>query len=146
MPLERINPTGMYQPNRNIYSQVVKATGATQVHVAGTVPFDEDQNVVGIGDMRAQVLKILENLETSLGAGGAGRADVVRINVYAVDPDAYVAEGAPEVIAFFGGTKSVSTTVQVARLVHPDWLAEIEVTATIDELSETPIPLTKEQI
>jgi enamine deaminase RidA (YjgF/YER057c/UK114 family) len=132
MPLERINPTGMYQPNRNIYSQVVKATGATQVHVAGTVPFDEDQNVVGIGDMRAQVLKILENLETSLGAGGAGRADVVRINVYAVDTDAYVAEGAPEVIAFFGDAKPVSTTVQVSRLVHPDWLVEIEATAIID--------------
>ena len=132
MPLERINPEGMYQPNRNIYSQVVKATGGTQVHVAGTVPFDADQNVVGIGDMRAQVLKILENLEISLNAGGAGRADVVRINVFAVDVDAYVADGAPEVIAYFGDTKPASTTVQVARLVHPDWLVEIEATAIID--------------
>ena len=132
MPLERINPTGMYQPNHNIYSQVVKATGGTQVHVAGTVAFDEEQNVVGIGDMRAQVLKILENLQISLNAGGASRADVVRINVYALDTDAYVAEGAPEVIAFFGPTKPVSTTVQVSRLVHPDWLVEIEATAIID--------------
>ena len=132
MPLERINPTGMYQPNRNIYSQVVKATGGTQVHVAGTVPFDKEANVVGIGDMRAQVLKILENLEISLNAGGAGRADVVSINVFAVDVEAYVSEGAPEVIAFFGDAKPVSTTVQVPRLVHPDWLVEIEATAIID--------------
>ena len=132
MPLERISLTGMYLPNHNIYSQVVKATGATQVHVAGTVPFDEAQNVVGIGDMRAQVLKILENLEISLNAGGAGRADVVRINVFAVDVEAYVSEGAPEVIAFFGQNKPVSTTVQVPRLVHADWLVEIEATAIID--------------
>lgn len=132
MPLEPINPKGMYQPNHNIYSQVVKATGGTQVHVAGTVPFDEAQNVVGIGDMRAQVLKILENLEISLNAGGAGRADVVRMNVFAVDVEAYVSEGAPEVVAFFGDTKPVSTTVQVPRLVHPDWLVEIEATAIID--------------
>jgi len=104
MALERINPEGVYQPNRNIYSQVVKAAGGIQVHVAGTVPFDEDQKLVGIGDKRAQVLNILENLEISLHAGGAGRADVVRINVFAVDVDTYVSEGAPEVIAFFGGT------------------------------------------
>ncbi|NQV54504.1 MAG: RidA family protein [Rhodospirillales bacterium] len=132
MTLERINPDGMYQPNRNIYSQVVKATGGTQIHVAGTVPFDKDQNVVGIGDMALQVAKILENLEISLNAGGAGRADVVRINVFAVDVEAYVSEGAPLVIKFFGDTKPVSTTVEVSRLVHPDWLVEIEATAIID--------------
>ena len=43
-----------------------------------------------------------------------------------------VADGAPEVIAYFGDTKPASTTVQVARLVHPDWLVEIEATAIID--------------
>ena len=132
MPLERINPTGMYQPNRNIYSQVVKATGGTQLHLAGTVPFDEEQNVVGISDMNAQVVKILENIKVSLNAGGAAPSDVVRINVFTVDVEAYVNEGAPEGIAFFGDTKPVSTTVEVPRLVHADWLVEIEATAIID--------------
>ena len=44
----------------------------------------------------------------------------------------FSADGAPEVIAYFGDTKPASTTVQVARLVHPDWLVEIEATAIID--------------
>ena len=132
MVLERINPNGMYKPNKNIYSQVVKSAGATTVHVAGTVPFDEDANVVGIDDMKVQVLKILDNIRISLEAAGATPADVVRINVYALDVDDYVSNGAPEVISFFSDNKPASTTVQVSRLVHPDWVVEIEATAVID--------------
>jgi len=132
MVLERINPNGMYKPNKNIYSQVVKSAGATTVHVAGTVPFDEDANVVGIDDMKVQVLKILDNIRISLEAAGATPADVVRINVYALDVDDYVSSGAPEVISFFSDNKPASTTVQVSRLVHPDWIVEIEATAVID--------------
>ena len=132
MALERLNPEGMYKPNKNIYSQVVKSTGTMMVHVAGTVPFDEDANVVGIDDMKVQVLKILDNIRTSLHAAGATPADVVRINVYTLDVDDYVAHGAPEVIAFFGNNKPTSTTVQVPRLVHPEWIVEIEATAAVD--------------
>ena len=132
MALNRMNPDGMYTPNKGIYSQVVTSTGTTTVHIAGTVPFDEDANVVGAGDMKAQTCQILDNLRISLEAAGALPADVVRINVYTLNTDDYVANGAPEVIAFFGDTKPSSTTVQVSRLVHPDWLVEIEATAVID--------------
>ena len=132
MALNRMNPDGMYTPNKGIYSQVVTSTGTTTVHIAGTVPFDEDANVDGVGDMKAQTCQILDNLRISLEAAGALPADVVRINVYTLNTDDYVANGAPEVIAFFGDTKPSSTTVQVSRLVHPDWLVEIEATAVID--------------
>ena len=132
MALNRMNPDGMYTPNKGIYSQVVTSTGTTTVHIAGTVPFDEDANVVGVGDMKTQTCQILDNLRISLEAAGALPADVVRINVYTLNTDDYVANGAPEVIAFFGDTKPSSTTVQVSRLVHPDWLVEIEATAVID--------------
>ena len=132
MALNRMNPDGMYTPNKGIYSQVVTSTGTTTVHIAGTVPFDEDANVVGVGDMKAQTCQILDNLRIALEAAGALPADVVRINVYTLNTDDYVANGAPEVIAFFGDTKPSSTTVQVSRLVHPDWLVEIEATAVID--------------
>ena len=132
MALNRMNPDGMYTPNKGIYSQVVTSTGTTTVHIAGTVPFDEDANVVGVGDMKAQTCQILDNLRISLQTAGALPADVVRINVYTLNTDDYVANGAPEVIAFFGDTKPSSTTVQVSRLVHPDWLVEIEATAVID--------------
>jgi len=132
MTIERRNPDNVYTPFNHIYTQVVRATGATQVHVAGTVGMDTDRNVVGVGDMATQVRVTLENIRKSLAAGGAAPADVVRINVYTLDVDRYIEEGTPLVIEFFGDARPASTTVAVSRLVHPDWLVEIEATAIVE--------------
>lgn len=132
MSIERLNPDTVYKPNKGIYTQVIKASG-TQVHVAGLVPWTVGNELVGKDDVAAQVGQILTNVENSLAAAGAGKSDVVRINVYTVDVARYIAEGAPVLIEFFGDTKPVSTTVEVSKLVHPDWLVEIEVTAVIDD-------------
>ena len=132
MSIERLNPDTVYKPNKGIYTQVIKASG-TQVHVAGLVPWTIDNELVGKDDVAVQVGQILTNVENSLAAAGAGKSDVVRINVYTVDVARYIAEGAPVLIGFFGDTKPVSTTVEVSKLVHPDWLVEIEVTAVIDD-------------
>ncbi len=132
MTIERINPTDVYEPNKDIYTQVIKTTGGTNVLLAGIVPFDTDKNIVGIGDMKAQVQQVLRNLKRALAAAGATPSDVVRINALATDVDLYIEEGAPQVIEFFGNTKPTSTTYEVRRLVHPDWLIEIEATAIID--------------
>ena len=132
MTIERLNPPDIYAPNKGIYTQVIKATGSQQIFLAGIVPFDHEQNIVGIGDMHVQVKQVLENIDRALTAAGAGRSDVVRINALATDVDVYISEGAPQVIEFFGDTKPTSTTYQVPRLVHPDWLIEIEATAIID--------------
>lgn len=131
MSIERLNPDTVYKPNKGIYTQVIKASG-TQVHVAGLAPWTVGNELVGKDDVAAQVGQILTNVENSLAAAGAAKSDVVRINVYTVDVARYIAEGAPVLIEFFGDTKPVSTTVEVSRLVHPDWLVEIEVTAVID--------------
>ena len=132
MSIERLNPDTVYKPNKGIYTQVIKASG-TQVHVAGLVPWTVGNELVGKDDVAAQVGQILANVENSLAAAGAAKSDVVRINVYTVDVARYIAEGAPVLIEFFGDTKPVSTTVEVSKLVHPDWLVEIEVTAVIDD-------------
>lgn len=132
MSIERINPEGMYKPNRGIYSQVTIASGSKIVMVAGTVPWDENLELVGKDDVAAQVGCILRNIDTSLAAAGATRADVYRIQCFTVDVDRYIQEGAPQVIEFFGDTKPASTTVEVSRLVVPDWLVEIEATAVIE--------------
>ena len=132
MAIERINPEGMYQPNRSIYSQVTVGQGSKIIMVAGTVPWDEEQNTVGAHDMSAQVEMILKNIDTSLAAAGATRADVYRIQTFTVDVERYIAEGARHVIEFFGDTKPASTTVEISRLVSPAWLVEIEATAIIE--------------
>ena len=59
MALERINPPEIYKPNKDIYTQVVTATGSTQIFLAGIVPFDQNQNIIGIGNMQVQVIQVL---------------------------------------------------------------------------------------
>ena len=132
MTLKRINPKEIYTPNKNIYTQVIKTTGSTQIFLAGIVPFDQKQNIVGIGNMRLQVKQVLQNIRYALGSADASVSDVVRINVLTTDVDLYIQEGAPQVINLFGETKPTSTTYQVSRLVHPDWMVEIEATAIIE--------------
>ena len=120
MTIEQINPTEIYKPNKNFYTQVIKTTGSKQIFLAGIVPFDQTQNIIGTGDMQHQVKQVLQNIEHALRSPGANLADVVRINVLTTDVDLYIQEGAPHVINFFGKTKPTSTTFQVSRLVHPD--------------------------
>lgn len=52
--------------------------------------------------------------------------------MYTTDVERCVDEGAPVLIAYFDGTKPTSTTVEVRRLMHPDWPVEIEAMAITD--------------
>jgi enamine deaminase RidA (YjgF/YER057c/UK114 family) len=130
--IDRIAPDGVYKPFRNIYSQVVKATGGTIVHVAGTVANDESGVPVGKGDMAAQAEMTWENIGKSLAAAGATPQDVIKINTYVTDVAAYIEHGIPVLEKFFGDKRPVSTLVEVPRLVNPDWMVEVEATAIID--------------
>jgi len=72
------------------YSQATVVEGSHQVmYIAGQTAIDADGNVVHAGDMAGQVGQALDNLETVLGAGGLTLADVVRLDVYTTDLDAY---------------------------------------------------------
>jgi len=133
MALERINPENIYQPYMNAYTQVIKATGTTQIHVAGTVSLLPGRKLVGEGDMAAQVRQTVENVAKSLAAAGATLADVVRVNTFVTDVDRYLMEGHVELVKAFGpDTLPVSTLVGVTRLADPRYMVEIQATAIID--------------
>ena len=132
MSLTRRNPDSMYEPFGNNYTQVIETTGTRQIHVAGTLAADENRELVGEGDVRAQTRQIMENIEASLAEFGAGPSDVVRIGVYALDLDDYLENGLPELLDFFGDHKPVSTTVGIDQLAAPGYLVEIEATAVVD--------------
>ncbi len=124
--IQRINPERMTQPTT--YSHVVRA--GNQLFLAGQVAVDSDGSLVGEGDMRAQVRQVLENMRTVLASQGADFSNVVKINIFTVDIEAF--RGAAEVRAeFFGGYPPASTLVQVVRLARPEFLVEIEAVAVL---------------
>lgn len=138
MAIERIWPKDVYvrqvaQLKGKLYAQVVVATGTKRsVHVAGTLPFDKDNNFVGEGSMRRQVIATLDMIDKSLLAVGAKRTDVVRTKTYVTDMAAYLREGHQEYLNFFGESVPASTTVGVTVLADPRAWIEIEAYAELE--------------
>jgi len=137
MTVERRWPEGVYVRNLpsvdgKIFAQVTCGDGRN-IHVAGSLPFDAQQNLVGENDVREQTKCVLEHIRRSLAAFGAGPEDVVRTKTYVIDMPDYLEKGLPEWVAFFEGNPPTSTTVGVTALADDRALVEIEAYAVIPE-------------
>lgn len=112
------------------YSRAVRA-GHT-IHVSGTVGIDSDGAVVGDGDAQAQTRQAIANVAAALDEAGAGLADVVRTRLYLPDIDHWEAVGTAHAEAF-GDVRPATTMVEVARLIDPEYLVEIEAVALVGD-------------
>src|ERR1700712_3853246 len=65
------------------YSRAVRV--GPYIHVAGTTALDAEGRLVGGGDLYAQTVQILKNIEAALEKAGARMADVVRTRVFTTD-------------------------------------------------------------
>ncbi len=112
------------------YVQANEVGGQRVLYCAGQTSVDDDGNPVNEGDMRAQLLQALDNLETVLREGGFELSDVVRLNYYTTDVDRFFeAYGAAAGRLAEAGCRPASTLLGVTRLAYPELLVEIEATA-----------------
>jgi aminoacrylate peracid reductase len=120
MPKEIIVPAGTGIP----LAPFVQATKADNiVYVSGTLAFDENNNVVHVGDCTAQARHILETIKKILETAGGSMADVTFNHIFLTDWANYAAFN--EVYAeYFPGDKPARYCVQTG-LVKPDALVEI---------------------
>ena len=100
------------------------------IYVAGQLPYDKDGNLVGKGDMRAQMEQTFKNLDACLKAAGATWADVVKSNTYVTDYPEF-SKHSDVRMRYFGVAIPTSTTVQISRLADPDAMVEIEMIAVV---------------
>jgi enamine deaminase RidA (YjgF/YER057c/UK114 family) len=98
------------------------------VEVAGTTAQDGDA-VTG-HDEYAQTKRVLEKIAAALHEAGATLADVVRTRMFVTDIAQWEAVGRAHG-EVFGEIRPVTTMVQVAALIDPRLLVEIEATAII---------------
>jgi 2-iminobutanoate/2-iminopropanoate deaminase len=126
-------PKGMPRREANgrlLYSQVAVVESGRLAFVAGQLARDANGNHVGKGDMAAQIRQVCENIRVALAAVGATPADLIKTTTYVTDLDAFFA-AVDARTDFFGAEPPTSTTIQVSRLSHPDFMVEIEVVAAL---------------
>ena len=100
------------------------------LYCAGQTSVDEHGQPLHEGEMQAQAMQALDNLETVLREAGFELSDIARLNIYVTDVEAY-REAAPVLGARLAqsGVRQAATLLGVTRLARPELLIEIEATA-----------------
>ena len=125
-----------------IATSVRVPAGLHLVYVSGTVPDPVKPDAPAgsaerYGDTTAQTRSVLDKIEKVLAAQGMGLGDIVMMRVFLVAPPGQQAMDFGGMMKAYSerfGTaaqpnKPARSTMEVAGLVDPGWLVEIEVTA-----------------
>ncbi len=112
------------------YSRAVRV--GNHIHVSGTAAVGSEGEVVGVGDPAAQMRQCLRTVLAALRALGAEPRHVVRTRTYVVDIAQWEAIGRVHG-EVFGDVRPATTMVQVAALIRPDLLVEVEAEAIVDD-------------
>ena len=104
------------------------------VAVAGTTAVDADGAPLAPGDAGRQVEIILDTIRGALERAGAAMEDVVRTRIYVTDIGDWEAVGRAHG-AVFSDIRPAATLVQVAALIDPALVVEIEADAIVPDAS-----------
>ena len=124
----RLVPTGAAWARTVGYSRAIRV--GDQVHVSGTIAVLDDGTVGPAGDPRGQARRCLQIISAALEEAGARLEDVVRTRMYVTRIEDWEEIGRAHG-EFFADVRPATSLVQVAGLVDPDALVEIEAFAVV---------------
>jgi len=131
--IDRLNPTGLHEPPG--YHHVTVVSGGRTAYLAGQCPIDAAGDLVGEGDLAAQIDQVVANCMAALGAVNATPEAVVRSVIYVVSA------GVDELGAVWwrlresalgAAFSTASTLLGVAHLGYRGQLVEVDLTAVVD--------------
>lgn len=110
------------------YSRAVRV--GPWVSVAGTTAALEGAGVVGGDDIAAQTREALRRVALALEEVGSGLGDVVRTRIFVTDIGRWREVGRAHG-EFFADVRPAATMVEVAALIEPALLVEVEADAVV---------------
>lgn len=130
--INRIRPDFLW--NKPHFTNLVTSQGGKTLHLSGLVAANEKGELIGPGDLGAQMAYVYETIKKTLALEGAGPADIVRQRVFVVglkpDDRPIIMKA---MMDFYDGDKSAaSTCVGVPALLVEGALVEIDVTAVVE--------------
>ncbi len=113
------------------FNQGEVVTGETRtLYLAGQTSMSAEGQPQHAGDMAAQLALATDNLETVLQQAGMSLPNVVRLNIYTTDVDAFFEHyGVLAGRLGAAGVKPPATLLGVTRLAFPELVVELEATA-----------------
>jgi len=108
------------------YSRAVRV--GNRIYVTGTTATGENGEIVGVDDAYAQTVQVIKNIERALKALDAGLENVVRTRMFVTDISRWEEYGRAHG-EFFREIMPATTMVEVAKLIDPQMLIEIEADA-----------------
>lgn len=105
------------------------------LYLSGQIALDATGTLVGAGDIQVQARQCFRNIESILARCGGRMSDVVKLTTYFACPLTAEVRTDYWVVRkeFFGDYRPASSGIQVAALIFPEVLLEIEAVAVLPE-------------
>ena len=123
-----IAPSSLHRPFGYAHAIQIEKT----LYISGQVPLDMDLKSVGEGDIAAQTEQVYANMEKVVKSAGGSMRNIVMLNIYCTDLDAYDKHTRSVRKKYFGDYYPATTAVEIKRLYRPEYMIEIEAIAVLD--------------
>ncbi|MBW1804627.1 MAG: RidA family protein [Deltaproteobacteria bacterium] len=123
-----IAPSDLHRPFGYAHAIQIDKT----LYISGQVPLDMELKSVGEGDIAAPAGQAYANLQKVLQDAGGTMQNIVMLNIYCTDLEAYDKHTRPIRKKYFGNYYPATTAVEVRRLYRPEYMIEIEAIAVLD--------------
>jgi len=124
-----IQPKSLSDP-RPRYSQGILADGGRLLFIAGQTASDRDGNIVGKGDIEAQVAQVFERIKAVVEEAGGTMDDIVKTTIYVKDIQSQAAIHRVR-SRYFKKDPPASTLIVISGLAKEEYLIEIESMAVL---------------